>query len=104
MAANAAGPVMALYLQLSRVEKLRFLGTSAWFYLIVNVSKTPLSAMLGLFTPRVLTTAAVLVPVVLVGTALGVVVISACSDEAFDILTLLTSIVAAGALVVLDRC
>lgn len=99
MAANAAGPVMALYLQLSRVEKLRFLGTSAWFYLIVNVSKTPLSAMLGLFTPRVLTTAAVLVPVVLVGTALGVVVIKRVQQRAFDILTLLTSIVAAAALV-----
>lgn len=40
MAANAAGPVMAVYLQLAKVEKMRFLGTSAWFYFIVNVAKT----------------------------------------------------------------
>lgn len=101
MAANAAGPVMALYLQLSRVNKMRFLGTSAWFYFIVNLSKTPLSAALGLFTPRVLTTAATLVPVVLVGTVLGMVVVRRVGQRAFDILTLLASALAAGALVAL---
>lgn len=101
MAANAAGPVMALYLQLARVEKLRFLGTSAWFYLIVNISKTPFTAALGLFTPRVLTTAAVLVPLVLVGTALGVVVIRHVRQRAFDIITLLTSVIASAALIIL---
>lgn len=101
MAANAAGPVMALYLQLSRVQKMRFLGTSAWFYLIVNVSKTPLSAALGLFTPRVLQTALVLIPVVLIGTVIGVQVIKHVKQKAFDLLTLATSIVAATALIVL---
>lgn len=68
-------PVMALYLQVSKVDKMRFLGTSAWFYFIVNVSKTPLTAALGLFTPRVLTTAAMMIPVVLLGTVIGVAVI-----------------------------
>ena len=76
---------------------MRFLGTSAWFYLIVNVSKTPLSAALGLFTPRVLQTALVLIPVVLVGTVIGVQVIKHVKQKAFDLLTLATSIVAATA-------
>lgn len=101
MTANAAGPVMAVYLQLVRVDKMRFLGTSAWFYLIVNLSKTPFTAALGLFTPRVLTTAAVLIPVVLVGTWLGTVVIRHVAQRTFDIATLLTSVLAAGALVIL---
>ena len=101
MAANAAGPVTALYLQLSRVDKMRFLGTSAWFYFIVNLSKTPLSASLGLFTPRVLSSAVVLVPVVLVGTVIGVQVVRRVDQRAFDLLTLATSVVAAGALIVL---
>lgn len=99
MAANAAGPVMALYLQVSKVDKMRFLGTSAWFYFIVNVSKTPLTAALGLFTHRVLITAALMIPVVLVGTLIGVAVIGRVKQRAFDILTLLTSVVAAGALI-----
>lgn len=101
MAANAAGPVMALYLQLERVEKLRFLGTGAWYFLIINIAKTPLTASLGLFTPTVLTTAAVLVPVVLVGTVIGIAIIGKVPQRTFDIVTLITSVIAAGALIIL---
>jgi uncharacterized membrane protein YfcA len=101
MTANAAGPIMALYLQLAKVEKLRFLGTGAWYFFIINVSKVPLSASLGLFTPRVLTTSALLVPVVLVGTAIGIAIIGKVPQRAFDVITLLTSVLAAVALLVL---
>lgn len=101
MAANAAGPVMALYLQLARVEKLRFLGTGAWYFFIINLTKVPLSASLGLFTPSVLTTAAMLIPLVLIGTLIGMAIISRVPQRAFDIITLLASIVAAGALLAL---
>ena len=41
MLANAAGPVAALYLIVMRLPKYAFLGTSAWLFLIVNVSKVP---------------------------------------------------------------
>ena len=41
MLANAAGPVAALYLIVMRLPKYVFLGTSAWLFLIVNVSKIP---------------------------------------------------------------
>lgn len=99
MAANAAGPVMAIYLQLAKVEKLRFLGTGAWYFLIINVAKTPLTASLGLFTPSVLATAAFLVPVVLVGTLVGIAFIGKIPQRAFDIVTLLTSVIASVALI-----
>ena len=99
MAANAAGPVMAIYLQLAKVEKLRFLGTGAWYFLIINVAKTPLTASLGLFTPSVLATAAFLVPVVLVGTLVGIAFIGKIPQRTFDIVTLLTSVIASVALI-----
>lgn len=99
MAANAAGPVMAIYLQLAKVEKLRFLGTGAWYFLIINVAKTPLTASLGLFTPSVLATAAFLVPVVLVGTLVGIGFIGKIPQRTFDIVTLLTSVIASVALI-----
>ena len=73
----------------------------AWYFFIINVSKVPLSASLGLFTPRVLTTSALLIPVVLVGTAIGIAIIGKVPQRAFDVITLLTSILAAGALLVL---
>lgn len=101
MSANAAGPVTALYLQLARVKKMRFLGTSAWFYFIVNLSKTPLTFSLGLFTSRVLTTAAMLIPVVLVGTVIGSAVARRVEQRTFDIFTLLTSLLASLALILL---
>ncbi|MBP0457898.1 sulfite exporter TauE/SafE family protein [Streptomyces montanisoli] len=48
MVANAGGPVMSMYLLSAGFDKWRFLGTSAWFFLVVNVSKLPFSAGLGL--------------------------------------------------------
>ncbi len=101
MAANAAGPVMAIYLQLARVEKLRFLGTGAWYFFIINLAKTPLTASLGLFTPEVLTSAALAIPIVLVGALIGMAIIGKVPQRTFDIVTLLTSMLAAGALLVL---
>ncbi|MBB1510927.1 sulfite exporter TauE/SafE family protein [Tessaracoccus sp. MC1756] len=101
MTANAAGPVMALYLQLARVDKLAFLGTFSWFFFIVNVAKTPFTAALGLFTPEVLRGVAIGTPVVLVGTALGILVIRHVSQRVFDAVTIVTSLVAAAALLVI---
>ena len=42
MMGNAAGPVMALYLLSMRLPKNIFIGTGAWFFFIVNISKVPL--------------------------------------------------------------
>jgi len=99
MAANAAGPVMALYLQLARVDKVRFLGTNAWYFLIVNLAKTPLTAALGLFSPQVLLRDLVLVPFVLVGTLLGVWLIKRIGQRGFDTAVLAASAVAAVSLI-----
>ena len=41
MLANAAGPVAQLYLLAMVLPKYAFIGTSAWLFLIVNVSKVP---------------------------------------------------------------
>lgn len=42
MIGNAAGPVMALYLLSMRLPKNAYIGTAAWFFFIVNLSKVPL--------------------------------------------------------------
>ena len=52
MTANAAGAVMTLYLSASGIDKKRFVGTNAWFFLIVNLAKVPFSIALGLMHPR----------------------------------------------------
>ena len=42
MIGNAAGGVMSVYLLSMRFDKLAFVGTNAWFFLIINYSKLPL--------------------------------------------------------------
>ena len=42
MLANAAGPIAQFYLLAMKLPKYAFIGTSAWLFLIVNVSKVPL--------------------------------------------------------------
>ncbi|MER7176730.1 sulfite exporter TauE/SafE family protein [Streptomyces mesophilus] len=71
MVANAGGPVMSLYLISSGFQKLGFLGTSAWFFLIVNTSKVPFSVGLGLIDWQSLLLDAALVLFVVPGAWLG---------------------------------
>src|SRR5882724_1517515 len=51
MVANAAGPVMVIYLLAIGLPKLAFIGTGAWFFMLVNAFKVPFSVHLGLITP-----------------------------------------------------
>lgn len=65
MSANAGGPVMSMYLLASEVTVTSFLGTSAWFFFLVNVVKLPFSVGLGVIRPETLWIDLVLAPVVL---------------------------------------
>ncbi|AKZ59502.1 putative integral membrane protein [Streptomyces ambofaciens ATCC 23877] len=71
MVANAGGPVMSMYLLSAGFRKLGFLGTSAFFFLIVNVAKLPFSAGLGLIDGRSLLLDAALLVFVVPGALLG---------------------------------
>lgn len=71
MVANAGGPPMNLYLLREQREKWTFLGTTAWFFMAVNLIKLPFMVGLGLVTHRSLLLLPLLAPVVLIGAALG---------------------------------
>ncbi|MCX7916313.1 MAG: sulfite exporter TauE/SafE family protein, partial [Verrucomicrobiae bacterium] len=45
---NAAGPIMSIYFLARGLDKQAFMGTFAWYFLIMNAFKVPLSAHLGL--------------------------------------------------------
>jgi uncharacterized protein len=47
MVANAAGPVIGIYLLLSRLPKFAFIGTSAWFFFLINLTKLPIQIGIG---------------------------------------------------------
>ncbi|MGJ6980897.1 sulfite exporter TauE/SafE family protein [Aestuariimicrobium soli] len=91
MTANAAGPVMTLYLLAARIDKLRFVGTGAWYFLIINLTKVPFSAALGLFTRETLLHDLYLVPVVLAGTFLGTKLLAVMPQKVFENVAIIAS-------------
>ena len=96
MVANAAGPVMTLYLLAMRLPKLEFLGTSAAFFLLINWIKVPFIAQLGLINQASLTLNLYLLPAVAVGALLGRPIVARVNQKVFENVALL---LAAGAVV-----
>jgi uncharacterized protein len=94
MVANAAGPVMGLYLLAVALPKDAFVGTSAWFFLLINVLKVPFSAQLGFIEPATLAFNALLIPVILSGLFLGRALVAKVPQKVFDSLILAFAIVA----------
>lgn len=94
MMANAAGPVMALYLLSVRLPKPEFVGTAAWFFLIINLIKIPFSAQLGLITIPTLAFNALLLPAIAAGLLLGRAIMVRLPQKAFDTLILLFAVAA----------
>jgi uncharacterized protein len=84
LVANAAGPLMALYLLAMRLPKYEFVGTGAVFFLLLNWFKVPFMVHLGLITGESLRFNAVLVPAVLVGALAGRWVLTRLNQRVFE--------------------
>jgi uncharacterized membrane protein YfcA len=95
MVANAAGPVMILYLLAVGLPKLEFIGTGAWFFLLVNAFKVPFSAHLGLITSESLLMDALLILPMLPGALLGPVIVRHMNQKVFERVALVLAVVAA---------
>jgi len=92
---NAAGPVMSIYLISKRLDKHEFLGTSAWFFFIVNLSKIPFFLGLEMITPQTLALDALIMPVVVIGAIVGVLLLKRIPQAVFNVIVLSLAGVAA---------
>jgi len=86
--ANAAGPVMMLYLLAMRLPKLQFLGTSAVFFMAVNLFKVPFMVQLDLINRQSLAVNLWLAPAVIAGALIGRVVAGKVNQRAFEVAAL----------------
>ncbi len=84
MVANAAGPVMSMYFLAARFPVQAFLGTAAWFFAVVNLSKVPFAAGLGLFSTDGLIIDLLLIPAVILGAWIGRIVAGRIRQDVFD--------------------
>ena len=71
LVANAAGPLMALYLVAMRLPKMQFVGTTAVFFMVLNLFKVPFMVKLGLVTAQSFEFNLMLAPAVLLGAFAG---------------------------------
>ncbi|HEX2860035.1 MAG TPA: sulfite exporter TauE/SafE family protein [Lacunisphaera sp.] len=94
MVANAAGPVMTLYLLAMRLPKLEFLGTGAAFFLLINWIKVPFMVQLGLINAPSLMLNLYLLPAVALGALLGRPVVERVNQKLFENLALALAAVA----------
>ena len=94
MLANAAGPVMGLYFLAIDTPKFALVGTSSWFFLIVNIFKVPFSAQLGLIHSMTLLFNLLLVPVIAVGIFSGQRLMRHIPQSLFEALLLLFATIA----------
>lgn len=84
MLANAAGPVMSMYLLTCRLPKMEFVGTAAWFFFAVNVIKIPFSASMGLINFSSLSLNLYLAPVVIIGLFSGKWLLHKINQSVFE--------------------
>jgi uncharacterized membrane protein YfcA len=96
MVANAAGPIMILYLLATGLPKMEFIGTGAWYFLLINVFKVPFSYSLGLINTSSLSVDFFLAPCAIAGALVGRLLIKHINQRLFEttalILTLLASL------------
>jgi uncharacterized membrane protein YfcA len=86
MMANAAGPIMVIYLLAMRLPKLEFIGTSAWFFFVVNWLKVPFSVHLGLITWPSIQLDLLMLPLIAAGAVAGIAVLKYIPQKAFNII------------------
>ncbi len=89
MVANASGPVMTLYLLAIGLPKMEFIGTGAYYFLILNCFKVPFSAGLGLITLPSLAFDAAVAPAAIAGALWGKWLIGFLNQKLFENLALL---------------
>ncbi len=96
MVGNAAGPIMSLYLLSMRLPKNIYIGTGAWFFFIINISKVPLhifywhtidfsSVLLDLFV----------VPAIFLGAYSGKKIVNLFPEKIYRLFVLISTFVAA---------
>lgn len=96
MVGNAAGPVMTIYLLSMQLPKFAFIGTGAWFFMIINWTKVPFQLFFWKgITLETLTFNAMLVPAIVLGAIIGIIVVKRIPEKPFRYVVIALTAVAA---------
>lgn len=97
MIGNSAGPIMSIYLLTMYLPKNTFIGTKAWFFMIINLAKVPFH-IFSWHTIDLRTVALDLAvfPAIALGALIGVRVVRLIPEKGYRILVIATTVIACG--------
>ncbi len=96
MIGNAAGPIFSIYLLASGFKKNKFMGTTAWFFFIVNITKLPLQIFVweNITGHTALITLSML-PFIAIGALIGFKIVKIINEKPFRYLILCMTAISA---------
>lgn len=95
MVANAGGPVTSMYFLACRFSVAAFLGTTAWFFFLVNLVKLPFSVSAGLVNATTLSLTGIAAPAVIASALAGRRLAERMDQRVFEPIIIALTIVSA---------
>lgn len=84
MIGNAAGPVLAVYLLSTRIPKQSFIGTGAWFFLLINLVKWPFHIFIWkTITWSSISLNVLTIPAIALGVYIGISIVKLIPEKTF---------------------
>ncbi len=94
MIGNAAGPIMSVFLLSVRLPKNSFVGTGAWFFMIINYLKLPLQYFVWHnMSSETLMFDLTVLPAIAIGAWLGIVFVKKVSEKNYRMLVYVLTLV-----------
>ena len=96
MIGNSAGPIMSIYFLSMGLDKNRFIGTGAWFFLLVNLFKLPFHILVWkTIDASTFYFNAMLIPAVVFGAFTGVWLVKKIPEKPYKVIIIISVILAA---------
>lgn len=92
---NVAGPIANIFLIGKGFAKKEFMGTVAWYFLVINTTKLPIFHHLHMITADTLRFNALMLPALVAGGVAGRALLHVISDRVFQTLVMALAAVAA---------
>jgi len=92
--ANAAGPILQIYMLSRRMEKMELIGVGARFFLVINFLKLPLGAGMNLINIQTLLANLILAPAIALGVFGGKRLLSKIPQKAFEFTVISFAVIA----------
>ena len=86
---------MAIYLLSMQLPKEEYLGTGAWYFMILNFLKLPVFIWEGRIVPESLYIDLCMLPAIILGAFLGVVIAKKISQQSFELIVQILIVISA---------